>query len=430
MVYSEKRMPRTRATLKISASFLAWVAVAIGVFALAYLLLPNYTSVSYSDAGDLARSVLTGTSTSEVEKEASPSVPHVETPEKVRAVYITSWVAGTPSMREPIIELVNETELNSVVIDIKDDTGRVSFATDDPTITEVGSVDNRIKDLRAWLKELHTQDIYVIGRIASFQDPYITGVWKDHAVKTKQNGPIWKNRKGTTWIDPGSKKAWEYLAAIGKASYDAGFDEIQYDYIRFPSDGDTRNTYYPVSNGRTKQVVIEEFFRFIHDEFADHPATLSADLFGMTTTNTDDLQIGQVLERALPYFDYISPMVYPSHYPPGFHGMSKPAEHPYRVIKYAMDRAVARTVATSTPVQHISGERLNPAATSTPPIYSKEVYDKDKIRPWLQDFSLQTEYDASMVRDQIRATYDAGLDSWMLWDARNTYTREALKDTN
>ncbi|MEK9201846.1 MAG: putative glycoside hydrolase, partial [Patescibacteria group bacterium] len=133
------------------------------------------------------------------------------------------------------------------------------------------------------------------------------------------------------------------------------------------------------------------------DHLAGTGVVISADLFGMTTTNTDDLNIGQVLERTLPYFDYIAPMVYPSHYPKTFLGFSNPAEKPYEVIKYSLDSAVTR-------------------ASTTP----------QKIRPWLQDFDLGAVYTKEMVRAQIQATYDAGLTSWMLWDAANTYTRGAL----
>ena len=131
---------------------------------------------------------------------------------------------------------------------------------------------------------------------------------------------------------------------------------------------------------------------------------ISVDLFGMTTTNSDDLNIGQILEYAAPYVDYIAPMVYPSHYPKTFQGFANPAEHPYEVVKFAMEKGVEKLI----------------AASSTP----------SKLRPWLQDFDLGATYDASMVRAQIQATYDAGLTSWMLWDAANRYTRDALDLSN
>ena len=222
----------------------------------------------------------------------------------------------------------------------------------------------------------------------------------DLAVRRASDGGVWADYKGISWIDPGAKEYWNYLVKIGKESYNDGFDELNFDYIRFPSDGNMKDIKYPFTGTTTKAVMMKNFFSFLNDQLKPTGATLSADLFGMTTTNTDDLNIGQVLENALPYFDYIAPMVYPSHYPSGFLNYKNPASLPYEVVKYSLDKAVARTILAST----------------TP----------YKIRPWLQDFDLGATYTASMVRKQIQATYDAGLDSWMLWDAANTYTPGAV----
>jgi hypothetical protein len=183
---------------------------------------------------------------------------------------------------------------------------------------------------------------------------------------------------------------------------------------------------------KPKHEAVEDFFAYLYkelsepfDDFEERPV-LSADLFGYTTTNTDDLGIGQVLERTLPYFDYVMPMVYPSHYNAGFIGISKPATMPYEVIKYSMDRAVERAKAMNT--------ALATTSTSTDMVYLRAQAKKgrgeisiDQLRPWLQDFDLGAAYPPEMVRAQIQATYDAGLDSWALWDAGNTYTRAALK---
>ena len=146
-----------------------------------------------------------------------------------------------------------------------------------------------------------------------------------------------------------------------------------------------------------KSGVLRGFFSYLTGELRKENITTSADLFGMTTTNTDDLNIGQVLEDALSSFDFVAPMVYPSHYPLTFIGIQNPATKPYEVVKYSMDAAMKR-------------------ASTTP----------WKLRPWLQDFSLGAVYTPDMVRAQIQATYDSGFGSWMLWDAANTYTREAL----
>jgi len=172
---------------------------------------------------------------------------------------------------------------------------------------------------------------------------------------------------------------------------------------------------------------LEKFFSYLYrhvkvKDKAGHLPAMSADLFGMTTTNYDDLTIGQVLEKALPYFDYIAPMVYPSHYPKYFLGLVNPNKNVYKVVNYSMKKAVERTVATTTKIYSFKYTPIT--ATST--IYKKPSYDKNKLRPWLQDFNYGGSYGVKEIRDQIQAVYDSGLNSWMLWDPRNIYTKEAL----
>lgn len=326
---------------------------------------------------------------------------HLATPEPVKAIYMTSWVASTPSLRNRVVNLIKDTEINAVVIDVKDDTGKVSFMTDNQIITKIGSTENRIRDLATIIEDLHEEDIYVIARIATFQDPYLAKVRPDLAVLRSGDGAVWKDRKGLSWVDPGAEEVWAYVAEIAKEAHELGFDEINFDYIRFPSDGDLRNLTYPHSNlaSTTRSAVIKNFFSYIDKTLEPLGVPLSADLFGMTTTTFDDMNIGQIFENALPYFDYVSPMIYPSHYPPHFNGYADPNEAPYEIIKYVMDSAVKRAI----------------AASSSP----------DKIRPWLQDFDYPVTYTVADVKAQKQAVYDAGLTSWLMWDPSNTYTREA-----
>jgi len=213
-----------------------------------------------------------------------------------------------------------------------------------------------------------------------------------------------------------------------------------------------QDTYFPYTKNRNKADALEAFFAYLDETLEEEipGAVTSADLFGMTTTNYDDLGIGQVLEKALPYFDYIAPMVYPSHYPSGFNGWSDPNSVPGPLIKFVMDSAVRRTVADRTPIRTLGSELIECTVEKTPEeatieggeantveekplppecledLYTKEVFDLDKIRPWLQDFDYGGNYDAAAVRAQIQSTYDAGLDSWMLWDPGNVYTESAL----
>lgn len=323
---------------------------------------------------------------------------HLDTPEPLKAIYMTACVAGTPSWRENLKNLIDATELNAVVIDIKDYSGQVSFKA---------SAKCFVTDLQEFIEELHRSNIYVIGRISVFQDPLYTKSHPELAVKKKSNGEVWKDYKGLSFIDVGAKPYWDYIVEISKQAHTLGFDELNYDYVRYPSDGNMRDTDYTWSGTTTKSVMLESFFEYLRDNVKGTGVKLSVDLFGMTTTVETDMNIGQVLENALPYFDYISPMVYPSHYPPKWNGFANPAGHPYEVIKIAMSGGLKREQ-----IFKIS----NGEATSTP----------SKLRPWLQDFNLGATYTPDKVKAQIQATYDVGLTSWMLWSAANKYTEEVL----
>jgi hypothetical protein len=325
------------------------------------------------------------------------AVTHLPTPEPLKAIYMTSFVAGHRARRAALADLIDRTELNAVVIDIKDYSGAISFLVSDPLLVSFDAAENRIPDIKEFIADLHQRGIYVIGRLSVFQDQKLVAARPDWAVVRASDWGVWRDRKGIAWIDVGAREAWEYIIALAKESYAVGFDEINFDYIRFPSDGDMNDIAYPWSGDRVKTEVLDSFFRYLAENLRPFSIPFSADLFGMTTTNRDDLNIGQVLEPALTHFDFVAPMVYPSHYPPHFLGMSNPAAEPYRVIRYSMDKAFAR--ASTTPL---------------------------KIRPWLQDFDLGADYTADMVRAQIQAVYDAGFTSWMLWDPSNRYTQGAL----
>jgi hypothetical protein len=327
-------------------------------------------------------------------------VTHIKTPDQVKAIYMSSWVAGNEKLRDKLVDIIDKTEINAVVIDIKDYTGRISFAVQNPELKKINSSEERIKDIKEFIGQLHDRGIYVIGRISSFQDSFLVHSHPEFAVKTKE-GKVWKDFKGVSWLDAGAKPVWDYLARIGDESYSVGFDELNFDYIRFPSDGNMMDVKYSFSEGRTRATVINDFFVYIGKYFREKNIPTSADLFGLTTSSSGDLGIGQVLEHALTNFDFVAPMVYPSHYPPNFNGYSKPAMKPYEIIHYAMSAGIKKAEMAST--------------------------SPSKLRPWLQDFSISgTNYTPEMIRAQIKATYDVGLNSWMLWNASNIYTVEAL----
>lgn len=330
----------------------------------------------------------------------APVVTHLQTPDPLKALYMTSWIAATPHLRTRLTKLLDTTELNAVVIDIKDDTGKITFLVEDPYLKQIGSAENRIADVRELISALHAKHVYVIGRIAVFQDAYLPKVRPELALHRISNGKLWSDRKGLLWLNQRDAEVWKYTVQIAREAYAQGFDEINFDYIRFPSDGDIQDIDY--GHGTTtilnKPKELEKFFAYLRTELPG--MTLSADLFGQITSSEDDMGIGQSLERAALYFDYIAPMVYPSHYYPGFLNMKNPAAQPYEVVKYAL----------------LQGSLKLQNASSSPA----------KLRPWLQDFSLGTNYTPAMVRAQIKATHDAGLTSWMLWDPGNHYSAAAL----
>ncbi len=355
---------------------------------------------------------------------------HIKTPKAVKAVYMSQCGAASPKIRQHIKKLIESTELNAVVIDIKDYTGTVSFPSSVAGANEgEGCVVNDMKEL---IEDFHKSGIYVIGRITVFQDPLYAKRFPQEAVQSKsKNGP-WSDWKGLHFIDVGSKKFWNYIVKISHEAHQKYlFDELNYDYIRFPSDGPMYDAVYTLSDYGKRADELEKFFRYLAynvkvPDKAGHIPIISADLFGMVTTNYDDLTIGQVLERALPYFDFIAPMVYPSHYPKSFLGLGNPNKHVYTVIKYSLDKAVPRVEATSTKIMSFKYKAVKDESDNVL-YYKKPSYSKLKLRPWLQDFDYGGIYGAKEVRAQIQAVYDAGLTSWMLWDPANIYTQSALE---
>lgn len=417
----------------------------------------NLLAIEYTSTGNTER-VGSATSTDKVSSgEAEKQddrivVQHVPLPSAVKAIYMTSCVAGTPNFRQRLIDFVNETEVNSIVIDIKDYSGTISFSPTHPDwIPAWQNANCGARDMKEFVGGLHDMGIFVIGRITVFQDPFYAPLRPELAVQ-RTDGSVWRDNKGLAFIDVGAKPYWDHIINLSVDAYNLGFDELNYDYVRYPSDGPMQNIAFPNSAtseyGNDKQANLEAFFKYLNNALDDdsrfatyrHDGTgrasttpwTSVDLFGMTTTNTDDLSIGQVIERAAPYFDFIAPMVYPSHYPDTFLGFSDPNDHPYEVVYHAMKSGVDRMTASTTLVAgffhqpefytNASGTKI---ATGK---YVKPIYGAEKLRTWIQDFDYGGDYDAADVRAEIQASYDAGVDSWMVWAPSNIYTRAAFKD--
>jgi hypothetical protein len=424
-----------RSSRSTGSTFILYVAIPLFVVAilfLGYVGGPGLFSYTYSSVEkDTEHSVLVE---QEEEPVRAPKVIHLPTPDVVKGVYMTQCVVGTPSFRDKIVALVEATELNSIIIDIKDFSGGISFPTDNPKLAPYVSEACGAFDMKSFIERLHAKGIYVIGRITVFQDPLYSKQHPELAVKKASDTSIvWTDYKGLPFIDVGARPFWEYIVELSRESYDIGFDELNYDYVRYPSDGNMKDIAFTHSEGKPKADVLELFFAYLYDKLSgpwedneDVPA-LSVDLFGYTTTNRDDLGIGQLLERALPYFNFVMPMVYPSHYNSGFIGIAKPATAPYEVVKYSMEESVRR-------VRALADAKGSTATTSEAEYLRTQAYKGhgnihvQQMRPWLQDFDLGAIYTPDMVRAQIQATYDAGLTSWALWDAGNTYTQAALRN--
>lgn len=344
-----------------------------------------------------------------------PQKPLPDPPQKIKAIYATSWSAASEKKLTYLIKLIKDTELNAIVIDMKDFTGYLTYNSNLELAKQYNAIDVRISQLNKLVKRLHDENIYVIGRIAVFQDQRLPLVRPDLALYSSSTGQIWKDNKGLMWMDTAAPEVWDYNIAIAKELLARGFDEANFDYVRFASDGNLNDIKYPFWDEKTlKTHIVRDFFNRIHTEIPD--GRVSADLFGLVTVNKDGLGIGQHLEYAWPDFDAIAPMVYPSHYFTGFIGYENPADYPYEVVKYSMDAAVKRIVA------------LQAAASTTPMT--------DKFRPWFQDFNLGATYDTAKVKAQIKAYEDSLADhpeldgGWMLWNPSNIYTKDALEPEN
>ncbi|MEK7464745.1 MAG: putative glycoside hydrolase [Patescibacteria group bacterium] len=341
--------------------------------------------------------------------------PLANPPKEIKAVYATGWSGGSTKKMDYFIDLIKTTELNALVVDIKDYSGYIAYDIQVPDVIKYKAVEIKIPDLDELIYKLHKNNIYVIARLTVFQDPRFALARPDLAVKSKKTGLTWKDNKGLSWMDPMSREVWDYNIAIAKDAALRGFDEINFDYIRFPSDGAVDDLDYTFWDGQTsKSYSILSFFSYLRNALLG--TKISADLFGYTTVLYNDLGIGQIIEHAYKNFDYVSPMVYPSHYTRGYLNFSNPGAHPYEVVYDSISTAVRR----------LNDLRITLLAksSSTPSLA--------KLRPWLQDFDLGADYTPEMVRAQIKATYDSAsttpeaINGFMIWNASNIYQKGAF----
>jgi len=340
-------------------------------------------------------------------------------PPIIKAVYVTSGSAASKKYLLYLDNLFATTQINAAVIDIKTFSGSVAYNTNAAKVREYENFAVWF-DVSQLIEHLHSRGIYVIARLNVFNDSELAKDRPDLAIYDKSktidnaNPVLWQENFGQYWLDPASEEVWDYNIDLSKDVLLHGFDEVNFDYIRFPSSGDLENAGFPKWDQTVlRRQIIKNFFKKIRESIPD--GKISVDLFGQTTViMSNDMGIGQVFEDAFEYFDYISPMVYPSHYVRGFLGYETPSEYPYEVVKNAMDIAKAR----------LSSYEATVADSGT--------FKKAKIRPWLQDFTLTVKYDANKVKKEIQAVEDSlgqDFNGFMLWNPSNFYTIEPITKT-
>ncbi len=315
-----------------------------------------------------------------------------------KAIYLNPLVTDAQSGLAGLLDLVDRTELNALVVDVKED--GVYYRTEVPLFWEAGAV-APLYDVTDLLASIRARDVYAIARLVVFKDPYVAAARPDLAVLDETTGAPWLDYGGIAWLNPFERENWEATAALAVELAGLGFDEIQFDYVRFPSDGDlaTMDFGRPVTEDARAEA-IAGFLGYCADELAPTGAKVAADVFGYTLL-LDDIGIGQNVGVLAPVVDYLCPMVYPSHFPDGSLDVGgHPNDFPYETIQISMD----------------AGKEKLPGMAS-------------KLRPWLQDFSLPglSAYDTADVRAQIDAAEEAGVGGWMIWNAANEYHEDAFE---
>ena len=316
----------------------------------------------------------------------------------IKAIYANLGVLSTEGALDDLIEIANTTEVNAIVIDIKQDTvyydSQVQFFRDAGTVRPV-------YDVAEVIRKLEENDIYAIARMVVFQDPLVAEARPDLAVKD-ESGELWRNEMGVAWVSAFNEELWDANIALALEALGHGFDEIQYDYVRFPSDGDlTTADFGRDYTAEARETAITTFMQRSYEAIHAEGGKLAADLFGFVTLVDDEQYIGQKFSALEPYLDYVCMMIYPSHFEEGniASAPGHPNDYPYETIFESLERAE----------QHVPGA-------------------KAKFRPWLQDFTYggMRDYTAEDVRAQIDAAEEFGVSGWLLWGDPFNITVDAL----
>ena len=321
------------------------------------------------------------------------------TPIKTKGLYLTVYGIGSKSLRNAALNLIDTTELNTLVIDVKGDRGFIPYKSDIPLAHQIGARNlTLINDVKELVQSLKARGIYTIARIVVFKDNMLGSARPDLAVKTAA-GAIWHDRENLIWVEPSKREVWEYNIAIAEEAAKNGFDEIQFDYVRFP---DRKGLKFSIQNTEENRInAITGFLQEARKRLVPYNVFVSADIFGYVAWNLDDTQIGQKIDRLGSAVDYISLMLYPSGFQFGIPGYRNPVANSNRIVYLSLQRAQERS--------------------QLPTV---------RFRPWLQafrDYAFDRRfYTATEIREQIKASDDFGSNGWMLWNPRNVYSADGL----
>ncbi|HEY8165066.1 MAG TPA: putative glycoside hydrolase, partial [Gemmatimonadaceae bacterium] len=313
----------------------------------------------------------------------------------IRGLYVNRFAAQSTKKMKKLIGIADSTEINALIIDVKDEFG-LNWHSSDPLLQQNEGRMTKVPNLKALVDTINAHGILPVARIVVFKDSVAARVNPAHVIR-KADGSPWRDHKGLTWVNPYANAIWEYNFRVAEEAVRMGFGEVQFDYIRFPEPYKSLPVQvFPESNGRTKPQALAEFLAAAKKRIDKLGVRTTADIFGLVTTVNGPLEVGQAWEPLTKSVDVLLPMVYPSHYPHGAFGIARPNTEPYKVIHAAISRARVRNKAVG----------------------SKAA----DVRPWLQAFSLgPPKYGAHEIEEQKRAVYDSGYESWVLWHPGSTY---------
>jgi len=326
-----------------------------------------------------------------------PAPPLTRAPSPVRAIYLNAWTFGGRRFYE-LVKLADRTEINAFVIDVKDDTGYLTYRSEVPTAIEIGANSQlRARDVRERLRVMREHGIHPIARIVVAKDPLLASKKPAWSVQ-EVGGGLWRDRLNFAWVDAFNDSVWVYAAQLAAEAVRVGFGEVQYDYVRFPDEPESRLATAVFSGrrqGETKRMGVARNLRLLGERTRKLGVPFTIDVFGLTTSAPTDMGIGQMWEDLVTTADVVLPMVYPSHYFRGYYSIKHPNSEPYQVIRRAMQDALRR---------------------------SAPLGKTAEVRPYLQAFTLgPPHYTPDHVRDQIRAAEELGIKSWVLWNPRGAY---------